>query len=40
VEQVGRDIFEHVLAVASGLKTSSEVLGHHEFVPWRIGPVL
>ncbi len=40
VEQVGREIFERVLAAASGLKTSSELLGHHEFVPWRIGPVL
>ncbi len=40
VEQVGREIFDRVLAVASGLKTASEVLGHHEFVPWRIGPVL
>ena len=40
VKQVGREIFERVLAVASGLKTSSESLGHHEFVPWRIGPVL
>jgi altronate hydrolase len=26
--------------VASGEKTSSERLGHKEFVPWRIGPVL
>jgi altronate hydrolase len=40
VEQVGREIFERVLEVASGLRTSSELLGHHEFVPWRIGPVL
>ena len=40
VEEVGREIFERVLAIASGLKTCSEVLGHHEFVPWRIGPVL
>ena len=28
------------LRVASGEKTSSERLGHKEFVPWRIGPVL
>jgi altronate hydrolase len=40
VEEIGREIFERVLAAASGQRTSSEILGHHEFVPWRIGPVL
>jgi altronate hydrolase len=40
VEEVGREIFQNLLEVASGRKTSSEVLGHKEFVPWRIGPVL
>jgi altronate hydrolase len=40
VEQVGRDIFERLLAVASGARTRAEELGHHEFAPWRIGPVL
>jgi altronate hydrolase len=40
VQQVGRDIFETLLRVASGEKTCAERLGHHEFVPWRIGPVL
>jgi altronate hydrolase len=40
VGEVGRDIFELMLRVASGEKTSSERLGHKEFVPWRIGPVL
>lgn len=40
VAQVGHEIFEMVLRVASGERTSSERLGHHEFVPWRIGPVL
>ncbi len=40
VAEVGREIFEMLLRVASGEKTSSERLGHHEFVPWRIGPVL
>jgi altronate hydrolase len=40
VEQIGREIFDHLLEVASGRKTSSELLGHKEFVPWRIGPVL
>jgi altronate hydrolase len=40
IEEIGREIFERVLAAASGQRTSSELLGHHEFVPWRIGPVL
>jgi altronate hydrolase len=40
VAQVGREIFEMVLRVASGERTCSERLGHSEFVPWRIGPVL
>jgi altronate hydrolase len=40
VEQVGREIFEALLLVASGERTKAETLGHHEFVPWRIGPFL
>jgi altronate hydrolase len=40
IEAVGREIFEMLLRVASGEKTCSERLGHKEFVPWRIGPVL
>ncbi len=40
VEGVGEEIFELLMRVASGERTSSERLGHHEFVPWRIGPVL
>lgn len=40
VEDVGREIFETLLRVASGEKTLAEKLGHHEFSPWRIGPVL
>ena len=40
VQEVGREIFEALLRVASGEKTCAERLGHHEFVPWRIGPVL
>ena len=40
VEQVGREIFETLLRVASGERTHAEELGHHEFAPWRIGPVL
>jgi altronate hydrolase len=40
VGEVGRSIFDMLLKVASGDRTASEQLGHHEFVPWRIGPVL
>jgi altronate hydrolase len=40
IPQVGREIFDLVLKVASGQQTCSERLGHKEFVPWRIGPVL
>ncbi len=40
VEQVGREIFEALIRVANGERTLAEKLGHHEFAPWRIGPVL
>jgi len=40
VREIGKEIFDLVLRVASGERTASERLGHHEFVPWRIGPVL
>jgi altronate hydrolase len=40
IETVGREIFEALLRIASGERTKSELLGHHEFVPWRIGPFL
>ncbi|MFL6415680.1 MAG: UxaA family hydrolase [Bryobacteraceae bacterium] len=40
VEEVGREIFEALLRIASGEKTKAEILGHHEFVPWKIGPTL
>lgn len=40
VEGVGREIFDALLRVASGERTRAEELGHHEFAPWRIGPVL
>ncbi len=40
LEDVGREIFHLLLRVASGEKTASEVQGHQEFVPWRIGPVM
>jgi altronate hydrolase len=42
VADVGREIFEEVLAVAGGKQTKSEALGigDLEFVPWVVGPVL
>lgn len=40
IESVGREIFDLLLRVASGERTCSEKMGHKEFVPWRIGPVL
>jgi altronate hydrolase len=42
VEEVGRQIFEEILAVAGGKKTKSELagVGEEEFAPWQIGPTL
>lgn len=40
VAEVGERIFEKLKRVCSGEKTKSELLGHREFVPWRVGPVL
>src|SRR5579862_2341000 len=40
VEQLGREIFDWVLRVASGEHTCAELMGHKEFVPWRIGRVM
>ena len=40
VQQVGREIFDLVLEAASGRQTCAERMGHKEFVPWRIGPVM
>lgn len=42
VEEVGRLIFEEILAVAGGKKTKSEIagVGEEEFAPWSIGPTL
>jgi altronate hydrolase len=41
-EQKGREIFDKILAVASGERSKSEALGYGdaEFVPWQIGAVL
>jgi len=42
LEQVGQEIFEKILATASGEKTKSEIngVGEEEFAPWSIGPTL
>ena len=39
---VRSEIFEEILAVASGKKTKSEIngVGEEEFAPWHIGPTL
>ena len=41
-EELGLEIFNTFLAVASGQKTKSEAqgLGDYEFVPWQIGAVM
>ena len=40
VAQVGRRIFEKIIAVAGGERTKSELagLGDEEFAPWQLGP--
>ena len=42
IAQKGAEIFEHILAKASGEKSKSEMLGlgDNEFVPWQIGAVM
>jgi altronate hydrolase len=42
IAEVGRAIFEEMLAAASGQKTKSELLGmgDEEFAPWQLGPTL
>lgn len=42
VEVVGKQIYDEILAVASGKKTKSELngVGEEEFAPWSIGPTL
>jgi altronate hydrolase len=42
VEEVGQQIFDEILFVASGKKTKSELhgIGDDEFVPWTVGPTL
>lgn len=42
VEEVGRRLFERIVAMAGGERTRSELagLGDEEFAPWILGPVL
>jgi altronate hydrolase len=42
VEEVGREIFERIVSVASGETTKSEAqgIGTEEFAPWSVGPTL
>ena len=42
IEEVGREIFQLILDVASGKQSKSEALGlgDYEFVPWQIGAVM
>jgi|YNPBryunderm2012_1023409.scaffolds.fasta_scaffold00574_5 altronate hydrolase len=40
LEEVGEEVFQLLLRVASGERTAAERFGHREFVPWRIGPVM
>ncbi|MDA5562384.1 altronate dehydratase family protein [Cobetia sp. MMG027] len=41
IDSVGREIFEHIISVASGQLSSSETLGYgnNEFVPWMVGAI-
>jgi altronate hydrolase len=42
VEEVGQEIFDKIISVASGERTKSELqgIGDDEFCPWSIGPTL
>ena len=42
IEEKARQIFEEMIAVASGKKSKSEEFGYgdNEFVPWQIGAVM
>jgi len=40
IRQVGERMYRLMVEVASGRRTFAEELGHREFVPWRIGPVM
>ena len=42
VQELGRDIYEEIIEVASGKQTKSEIhgIGDEEFVPWTLGAQL
>ena len=42
VADVGKQIFEKIISIASGEKTKSELqgFGELEFAPWTLGPVM
>jgi altronate hydrolase len=42
IEAKGREIFDTILAVASGQRSKSEELGYGdaEFVPWQVGATM
>ena len=42
IEDMGAEIFDFWLQVASGMQSKSEALGYgdHEFVPWQVGTVM
>ena len=42
VDDVGQEIFDYLLEVASGRRTLSELngLGDNEFIPWHIGAIM
>ncbi|MBV9549188.1 MAG: UxaA family hydrolase, partial [Alphaproteobacteria bacterium] len=42
IQEKGREIFEHILKIASGTRSKSEKLGYGdaEFVPWQIGATM
>jgi altronate hydrolase len=42
IDELGKQIFEHILAAASGRATQSEKHGYgqNEFVPWQLGAVM
>jgi altronate hydrolase len=42
IQEKGKEIFEHILKIASGTRSKSEKLGYGdaEFVPWQIGATM
>ena len=42
IQEKGKEIFQHILKIASGERSKSEKLGYGdaEFVPWQIGATM